>query len=461
MKSEHLPTFRFYLLIFALGLGTFIQILDIFVANVAIPSIANNFHVTIQQGTWIITSFAVSNAIVLPLTGWLAKRFGPITLFISATSLFSLASLLCGIATSFPALVTFRIFQGAVAGVLIPLSQTLLLSHAPKNMKGTALGFWSMVVVTAPLMGPVIGGWLTSTFGWRSVFYINVPIGFFSAFLTGWLLKGMENSKAKSSIDYIGLGLLAIGVGALQVFLDKGADLQWFSSTLITTLSVIALVSLICFVIWSQRVKHPVVNLSLFKDVNFRFATMVSASAYVMIFGTTVLIPLWLQTHMGYSPLKAGLAVMPSGILPIILSPIIGKFAHQMSMRLLASMSLLVLSITNFWYSFFTDDVTLQMLMWPRFVLGLGVVLLFIPVFTLAMANVPKHDLAGASGLYNFVRIIAGAGVGTALYVTFWLRFGINDLMWISGWAALFLIPLLWFCKEPKEEKADVEVVPN
>lgn len=507
MKHPPLSGISLVILTIALGLGTFIQILDTSIANVAIPEISGDLGVSPTQGTWVITSFAVSNAIVLPLTGWLAGRFGGVRLFIYSTSLFSLASFLCGIAPSFPLLVFFRVIQGAVAGSLIPLSQSLLLTHFPDERKGLALGFWSMVVVVAPVLGPVLGGWITDNYGWPWIFYINIPIGLLSAFLTWDILRDRENEKVNNPIDVVGLCFLVIGVGAFQIFLDKGNELDWFGSNVIITLAILAVVFLTLFTAWSVNTEHPVVNFSFFKDLNFLTSTVLSALVYLVFFGTTVLIPLWLQTQMGYTAFKAGVAVMPIGLIPIVLSPILGQVLNLVSLRWVAAFSFSVFAYTSFWFSGFTTDVSLDQIMMPRFVQGIGVALFFLPLLTLALSRIDGKDLASASGVYNFIRLVIGGGAGTAIYVTFWSRreilhhsnigeainpfrsvtneafetlstiglegqpakqlvdnlvenqaylLAFNDLLWISGWLLMLLIPFLWLCKEPQVKTAHI-----
>lgn len=507
MNKSSLSGPQLVLLTIALGLGTFIQILDTSIANVAIPYISGDLGVSPTQGTWVITSFAVSNAIVLPLTGWLASRFGGVKLFIWSTSLFSIASFLCGIAPSFPLLVFFRVIQGAVAGSLIPLSQSLLLTHFPEERKGLALGFWSMVVVVAPVLGPVLGGWITDNYGWPWIFYINIPIGFLSAFLTWEILGARDNIQDKKPIDVVGLFFLVVGVAAFQIFLDKGNELDWFNSEVIIGLAIAAVVCLTLFTAWSVNTEYPVVNFSFFKDRNFFISTVLSAMVYLVFFGTTVLIPLWLQTQLGYTAFKAGLAVMPIGILPIFISPILGQVLNRVSLRWVAAISFLAFAYTSFWFSGYTTQVSIEQIMLPRFVQGIGVALFFLPLLTLALSRIDNQYLASASGVYNFIRLVIGGGAGTAIYVTFWDRrevlhhsniieainpfrpisnqayeklatiglegqhasqfidnmvanqaylLAFNDLMWVSGWSLLLIVPFLWLCKEPQAKRAMV-----
>lgn len=510
MKHPPLSTTSLVILTIALGLGTFIQILDTSIANVAIPSISGDLGVSPQDGTWVITSFAVSNAIILPLTGWLSSRIGGVRLFIWSTSLFSIASFLCGIAPTFQLLVVFRVIQGAVAGALIPLSQGLLLTHFPEERKGLALGFWSMVVIVAPVVGPVLGGWITDDYGWPWIFYINIPLGFLSAFLTWDILHGRDNPLEKFPIDIVGLCLLAVGVGAFQIFLDKGQELDWFNSEVIITLCITAFVCLTLFTVWSVNTDYPVVDFSFFRDPNFLISTILSALVYLVFFGTTVLIPLWLQTQQGYTPFKAGVAVMPIGLIPIFLSPLLGQMLGSVSLRWVGAFSFSIFAATSFWMSNFTTDVSLNVIMTIRFIQGIGVAFFFLPMLTLALTNIDKKFISSASGVYNFVRLVIGGGAGTALYVTFWSRreifhhstvgesinifrpavtqaydvvnslgfhgrradklidtllenqayiLAFDDLMWISGWMLLCIIPFLALCKEPKGHVAHVHAV--
>lgn len=490
------------LLTLSLGLGTFIQILDTSIANVVVPTLAKDQGVSPQQGTWVITSFAVSNAIVLPLTGWLANRFGGGALFAWSTALFSVASFLCGAAWNFPMLVFFRVVQGAVGGCLIPLSQSLLLTNFPKEKKGLALGFWSMIVVVAPMLGPIIGGWIADNYGWRWIFYINIPFGMLSSFLSWRLLRERENKKGSISIDLLGLSLLTIGIGSLQIFLDQGNSLGWFDSEVSIVLSSVALLALSLFMVRSFCTEYPVVDFSFFRNRNFLIATVLSALGYFVVFGSTVLIPLWLQTQMGYSAYLAGLAVMPIGIIPIFLTPLIGWFMRFLSLRAIGTASFMAFACTCFWFSTFTTDVSIKDVMMPRFIQGLGIALFFIPLLGLALSEVKNEKLASASGVYNFIRLVVGGGAGTALYVTFWDKWAVqhysdvvetvnslgyaarrafvvmndlkierekmilpvdkfieqqsyllafDDLMWISGWLFVVLIPFLWLCGEPSE----------
>ena len=282
----------------------------------AVPYIAGNLSVSADQGTWVITSFSASNAVVLPLTGWLSNYFGRVRLFVWSLILFAIASFICGLSTTLAMLVFFRVIQGAVAGSLIPLSQSLMMENNPPDKQGAALGFWGMIVITAPVLGPIVGGYLTDVYSWPWIFYINVPIGFFSAFVTWVFLKNKESEIVRNPIDWVGLFLLALGVGCLQIMLDKGKDLDWFDSPLIITLTIVSGISLTYFAIWTYFQTHPIVDFSFFKNRNFAVRTVCITIGFLVYFGSTVTVPLWLQTEENYTPFWAGVAVAPIGIVP-------------------------------------------------------------------------------------------------------------------------------------------------
>ena len=277
------------------------NVLDTSIANVSIPAIAGDLGVSPDQGTWVITSFGVANAISLPLTGWLTRRFGQVRLFTASVALFVIASFLCALAPTLSALILFRVIQGAVAGPMIPLSQTLLLSSYPRSKAGTALAMWSITTLVAPVVGPLLGGWITDNISWPWIFYINVPVGIGAAAATWWIFHKRETPTARVPVDTVGLGLLVLWVGSLQVMLDKGKDLDWFNSPQIVALLCVAVVAFAIFLVWELTEEHPIVDLSLFKRRNFWVGTVSLLCAYGLFFGNVVLLPLWLQQYMGYT----------------------------------------------------------------------------------------------------------------------------------------------------------------
>ncbi len=406
-----------------LSLGTFMQVLDTSIANVSIPAIAGDLAASPDQGTWVITSFAVSNAIMLPLTGWLARRIGEVRLFAMSTAVFTIASWLCGLATSLPMLIAFRVLQGAVAGPLIPLSQSLLLSNYPPHKKGMALALWSMTVIVAPIFGPIMGGWITDNISWPWIFYINIPVGFLSALISWQLLRDRDTPTVRNPIDGVGLALLVIGIGSLQILLDKGNEMGWFGSNLITSLTVIATVALAFFIVWELTEDHPIVDLHLFRHRNFAIGTTVLSLAYLTFFGNVVILPLWLQTQMGYTATWAGMAAAPIGLLSLVFSPIIGQYIHRIDVRFLATAAFLIFAGVSFWTSGFNTDITYADLFWPRFIQGLGVACFFVPLTSMSLSELAPSELASGAGLTNFSRILAGS-FGTSLSITLWDRRG-------------------------------------
>jgi DHA2 family multidrug resistance protein len=392
-----------------LSLATFMQVLDTTIANVSLPTIAGNLGASANQATWVITSFAVSNAIALPLTGFLARRFGERKLFVWATLLFSLASLLCGMAHTMGLLVLARAFQGFVAGPMYPITQALLISIWPANKRGQALALLAMVTVVAPIAGPILGGWITDNYSWEWIFFINIPIGIFASTVVGRQLKGRPERLEKPKMDCIGLATLVLGVGALQVLLDLGNDEDWFASPTIVALAIVSAIALAVFVIWELTDKDPIVNLRLFRHRNFRSGTIAMTVAYGAFFSVGILVPLWLQRNLGYTAIWAGFATAPIGILPVILTPFVGKYANRFDLRILASFAFIAMSLTSFARSHFNLDVDFHHVALVQLFQGLGVALFFMPVLQILLSDLEPHEIAAGSGLATFVRTLGGS----------------------------------------------------
>ena len=408
------------MLTLVLSLATFMLVLDSTIANVAIPTIAGDLGASSSQGTWVITSFGVANAISIPITGWLAKRFGEVRLFLIATLLFVLASWLCGIANSLEMLIVFRVLQGAVAGPIIPLSQSLLLNNYPPEKRGMALAFWSMTIVVAPICGPILGGWISDNIHWGWIFFINVPIGLAVVLISWKILEGRESRISHQPVNTVGLILLALGVGALQLMLDQGRELDWFNSTEIVVLTIIAAVGLIALIIWELTDNNPVVDVSLFKSRNFTVGCVSTSLAFLVYSGTVVLIPLLLQQVYNYTATWAGLAAAPVGLLPILLAPIIGKFGNKIDMRILITVSFMVYALTFYWRAVtFEPEMTFMDVALPQFVQGLAVACFFMPLTTITLSGLPPEKMASASSLFNFLRTLAGS-IGTSLTTFIW-----------------------------------------
>ena len=395
------------------------NVLDSSIANVSIPAISGDLGVSPGQGTWVITSFGIANAISVPLTGWLTQRFGAVRLFVLSIALFVLTSWLCGFASSLEALVLFRVLQGLSAGPMIPLSQTLLMSSYPRSKMGMALALWGMTTLVAPVVGPLLGGWITDNISWPWIFYINVPVGLLAGAMTWAIYRKRETPRRKLPIDTVGLALLVLWVGALQLMLDKGKELDWFASSEIVALAVVAAVSFAVFLVWELTDKHPVVNLRLFAGRNFTFGAATLAVAYGLFFGNIVLLPLWLQQWMGYNATQAGMAMAPVGLLAILMTPLVGKKVSQWDPRIMATVAFLVFALVLWMRSQFTVQTDFAHILVPTLIQGAAVSLFFIPLTTLTMAGQPPMLIPAAAGLSNFVRITAGA-MGTSISTTLW-----------------------------------------
>ncbi len=392
-----------------LALASFMQVLDTTIANVSLPTISGNLGGSANQATWVITSFAVSNAIALPLTGWLTRHFGERKLFMWSTLAFVIASFLCGIAESMGLLVAARALQGFVAGPMYPVTQALLLSIYPPHKRGQAIALLAMVTVVAPIAGPILGGWITDNYSWEWIFFINIPIGIFASFTVGAQLKGRPERLEKPKMDYIGLATLVLGVGALQILLDLGNDEDWFHSSTIVVLAIVAAISLVVFVIWELTDKDPIVNLRLFRHRNFSAGTAAMVVAYAAFFSVGILVPLWLQRNLGYTAIWAGFATAPIGILPVLLTPFVGKYANRFDLRILASIAFVAMSLTSFARSAFNLEVDFHTVALVQLFQGLGVALFFMPVLTILLSDLEPHEIAAGSGLATFMRTLGGS----------------------------------------------------
>ncbi len=405
----------------ALSLATFMNVLDTSIANVSLPAIAGDLGVSTDQGTWVITSFAVANAISLPLTGWLTRRFGQVRLFTASVALFVVASILCALAPSIEILILFRVLQGAVAGPMIPLSQSLLLSSYPKAKAGTALAMWSITTLVAPVVGPLLGGWITDNIAWPWIFYINVPVGIVAGAASWAIYRSRETATARVPIDKVGLGLLVVWVGALQVLLDKGKDLDWFHSGQIVVLAIVTAIGFALFVVWELTDAHPIVDLSLFRRRNFWTGALVMSLAYGTFFGNVVLLPLWLQEYMGYTATLAGMALAPVGLLAIALTPLVGRNVNRVDPRIFATAAFLIFAAALLMRSHFNTDATMFTVLVPTIVQGAAMAFFFVPLISLALSGLPAERIPSASGLFNFARITAGS-FGTSIVTTLWDR---------------------------------------
>lgn len=407
------------LLTIAAALSTFMEILDITIANVSIPTIAGSLGVSTSQGTWIISAYSVAAAIAVPLTGWLARRIGEVKLFVISVLAFTFMSALAAFSVNLPMLVMLRLLQGLVSGPMVPLSQTLLVRNFPPEKRGAALGLWAMTVILAPICGPLLGGYISDNFHWSWIFLINIPIGLFGGLTIWFLMRQRDSATARIPLDGIGLLLMATGIGSLQLMLEIGKDNDWFASPLIIALALTAAVSLTFFIAWALTSDQPVVDLHLFRDINFRYGVILLSVGFMTYFGSVVVFPLWLQVVMGYTAAQAGMAMAPIGIFTLILSPIIGRNIARLNLRMLATFAFAVMGSVSLWNSLMSLDVDFWTIVNPRLVQGIGMACFFLPVQSLMLSNITPDRMAAASGLSNFLRTL-GAAMGTAISVTMW-----------------------------------------
>ncbi|HTJ62480.1 MAG TPA: DHA2 family efflux MFS transporter permease subunit [Alphaproteobacteria bacterium] len=479
----------------ALALGTFMQVLDSSIANVSIPTIAGNLGVSADQGTWVITSFAASNGISVPISGALMQRFGVVRTFVVSVLLFTLASLLCGIAWSLPSLVLFRVVQGAVSGPMIPGSQALLVAIFPPHRRGAALAIWSMTTLIAPICGPIFGGYISDNFTWPWIFLINLPVGLICAVFSWRMLAQRETPTRRVPVDRMGFALLVVWVACLQIALDKGKDADWFASPLITTLLVVTVIAFVAWLIWELTDENPIVDLSFFKSRNFTIGTLSFCLGYALLFGNLVLLPLWLQSNVGYTATWAGLVAAPAGIAAVALSPVAARVMNKVDARWTATISFVAFAVSYLMRAGYTPDSSFTVLMMPLIVQGVAMSVFFVSMLTILLNGVPPQRVPAASGLSNFARITAGS-FAASLTTVIWDRrethfqsrlvdlLGLNnpaltqalsqlqhgglsmaqslgvldrelvnqayllssiDFFWVSGWLCLAVLPLVWF----------------
>ena len=404
-----------------LSLGTFMQVLDISIANVSLPTIAGNLAASQDQSTWVITSFTVCQAVTLPMTGFLSRRFGEVKVFVWAVLLFSLFSLACGLATSLPMLVAFRAMQGAVCGPMYPITQSLMVSIYPREKRAMALAIISMITVVAPIVGPVAGGWITDSYSWRWIFFINVPIGLLAGGLALGQMRGRIEQLRRERIDWVGAATLILGVGSLQVMLDRGNELDWFSSGTIVALAAAATVSLTFFVIWELTDERPLVDLRLFRHRNFAAGTLALVLAFGLFFSVSLLLPLWLQNTLGYTALWSGLAVAPIGVVPILLTFWVGKYAARFDLRWLTASSFLVMSFVCFRFGSFNTEVDFIHIALTELAFGLGIAFFFMPILTILLSDLDGPEVAEGSGSATFLRTV-GASFAVSITTYLWTR---------------------------------------
>jgi DHA2 family multidrug resistance protein len=418
--STH-PHINPWIIAVAVMSSTFMEVLDTTVVNVSLPHIAGSLSATVDESTWALTSYLVANAIVLPLTGWLANYLGRKRLLMMAVTGFTLSSLLCGFAPNLPVLIIFRIVQGACGGGLQPLSQAILLESFPPEDRGKAMGFWGLGIVVAPMLGPVMGGWLTDNYSWRWVFYINLPVGIASLIMTRlFIFDPPYIRRGPGRVDTWGIGMLAVAVGALQVVLDKGQEADWFGSHWITALAIVSVLSIVVFVIYELKgTEHPVLNLRVFKARTYATGVFLMTVLGFVLYGSLVLLPIFLQTLLGYPALQAGFAMAPRGLGSFVAMPLVGAIISRFDPRKLLGFGVMVAALTLFQLSWLNLNAGYWDIFWPQIIQGISLGFLFVPLTTVTMDPIPREEMGNATSIFSLMRNLGGsmgiAGVTTIL----------------------------------------------
>jgi MFS transporter, DHA2 family, multidrug resistance protein len=411
-----------WLVAIAVMASTFMEVLDTTVVNVSLPHIAGSLSATTDEATWALTSYLVANAIILPMTGWLANFFGRKRLLLVSVIGFTAASFLCGLAPTLPLLIVFRCIQGACGGGLQPLSQAILMEVFPPQDRGKAMGFWGLGIVVAPMLGPVLGGWLTDSYSWRWVFYINVPIGIVAVFLTTiFVFDPSYIKRSTAKIDFWGMGYLALGISCLQIMLDKGQELDWFGSNFIRVLSIFAIGALAAFVIRELTTEHPIVDLSIFKIRTYATGVFLMTVLGFVLYGSTVLVPLLLQTVLGYPALNAGVAMLPRGLGSFIAMPVVGAMMSRVRPRYMLVGGTLLGSFAMFRLAHLNLDVGYWNFFWALIWQGVGMGLMFIPLTTITNDPIPLERMGNATSIFNLMRNI-GASIGISMVLAIQTR---------------------------------------
>jgi DHA2 family multidrug resistance protein len=424
--SEHAPwkpSHDPWLIATAVMAATFMEILDTSVANVALPHIAGNLSATTEESTWVLTSYLVSNAIVLPMAGWLSMRFGRKRLLTVCISLFTLASVLCGIAPDLDFLIVARIFQGIGGGALVPISQAVLLESFPPEKRGAAMATFGMGVVVAPILGPTLGGWITDNYSWRWIFYINLPVGVFAALMAQAFVEDPPYLKqaAAGTVDVTGFALLAVWVGALQIILDRGQQEDWLASEWMRWFAAVSVVCFLGFVVRELCTGHPIVNLQVLKNRNFAAGVMMMTVLGAVLYGTTAALPIFLQTMMGYTALQSGLTLSPRGLGAFVMNFCVGRLVGRVRNRVLITIGFSLLAASSFWLGQINLQVSMRNVILPSVLNGIAMSFIFTPLTTAAVSHLRQHQMANATGIYNLMRNLGGS-FGIALVSTLIVR---------------------------------------
>jgi len=412
------PEINPWIIAVAVMLGTFMEVLDTTVVNVSLRHIAGSLSVTVDESTWVLTAYLVSNAIILPMTGWLSNHFGRKRILMTSIIGFTLASVACGMAPNLGSLLVFRVIQGATGGGLQPLSQAIMLEAFPPDKRGKAMAFWGVGIVVAPMLGPVLGGWITDSYSWRWLFYINLPVGAIAILMSQMFIFDPPYIKRGTGrIDAWGIGLLSIGMAALQIMLDKGQEEDWFSSHFIVWVAAAAFVGLGAFIINEFIQEHPIVNLRVFKERTYAVGVTLMTSLGFVLYGSTVLLPIFLQSLLGYSAYDAGVAMLPRGLGSFIAMPVVGVLMSKFDPRKLLAIGFTVAAFAMWRLSHINLNAGYWDIFWPQFIQGTSLGFLFVPLTTVTHDPIPKSQMGNATSLFNVMRNIGGS-VGIAMVTT-------------------------------------------
>jgi DHA2 family multidrug resistance protein len=404
---------------FALALSNFMVVLDTTIANVSVEHIAGSLAISSSQSTWIITSYSVAEAVCVPLTGFLTARFGAVRTFIFGMAGFAIFSALCGMSTNLPMLVVCRLGQGFCGGPLMPLTQTLLLRIFPPEKHGAAMGMWAMTTVTAPILGPILGGTISDNWSWHWIFFINLPVAATCLYISTTYLRPAETPLAPARIDKVGLALLVFWVACLQIMLDLGHDRDWFNNTLIVVLGICAAVGFMVFCAWEFTEKYPVVDLKVLRHRGFTVATLAMSACFGTYFTSAVIIPQWLQSAQGYTATYAGYVTAFSGMSAVVMSPLVARMLGKVDPRLLVCLGIAWLGVTTMMRSHWNSEADFWTFAIPQLLQGIGLPLFFVPVTTIALGAVRPEETASAAGVMSFLRTLSGA-VATSIVITAW-----------------------------------------
>jgi DHA2 family multidrug resistance protein len=420
---EWRPRFNPWVIAFSVMLGTFMEVLDTSVANVALPHIAGSLSATPEDATWVLTSYLVSNAIILPTAAWMGMFFGRKRFLLGCIILFTLASALCGAAPRLDLLILARVLQGLGGGALQPIAQAVLLESFPPARRGVAMAAYGMGVVVAPILGPTLGGWITEVSTWRWVFYINLPVGALALLMVHTFVEDPPyiQGRKPGRIDYIGFALMAVGLSTLQIMLDKGQEDDWFAAPWVRWFAVIAAVSLVAFILRELRTEHPVVDLRILRNRNFAVGTALVTVLGTVLYSTIAMLPLFLQTLLGYSALKSGLTITPRGLGAFLTNVVVGRVIRFVDTRLLIAAGLVVLGVSGLMFSQLNLDIAMPSVVWPNFLNGIGAALIFVSLATTTMGRLKNEQLGNAAGIFNLMRNLGGS-IGIAAVATLLAR---------------------------------------